>query len=279
MTIRRFSIRALFIAVTFIACLCSVVTYVTYAGRKRAAALYQLEGKLSSSGVDGYAIPAERSHQWDSIVEAVSPFSYSPPIARIAFAYDARLSPADIQLLASFPELEELRFNNTNLNDDLLARLDNCHNLRRLSMAGTSVTDAVARHLVLRCNNIVEADLYGCDVGDLMLSELLRLRTIRRIDLRYTNVSGKAIKCPNSPIEELELEGTQASDELIASLQTCANLRNLNLSGCPVTNRSIAVLSKMKNLSWVDLSGTDISHDDVRMLQTALPNCSVRKSD
>jgi hypothetical protein len=280
MTIFRFTLRTLFVGLTLVAVLFAVLAYVTQAGRKRAAVLKALEPKFTSTGVTGWAIPTEEWRAWHGLWGVMGENNYSPPIETISFAYHAVLTAADCRSLNSFPELRKLSFTRTNANDQMLLELGRFNRLATIYLEDTEISDVAACHVIENCPSISEIDLYSCKVGDRTLIAVLQLGEVRRADFRYTEISGQAaIPLLNCPIEELELEGSKANDEVVAALRSCEKLGLLNLGGCPVTDRCTAYLREMRQLWWLDLSGTQVSDDAVESLRKALPDCSIRKSN
>lgn len=122
--------------------------------------------------------------------------------------------------------------------------------------------------------HLLLAGMYGRDwasIGSIRWSEIAtnaqlletgkRCRRLKRLDLRSSRVSAKAIaglgKCRS--LEKLNLRDTAADDEAISQFGQLKRLTTLDLSGTLVTDRSLAVLKSLPQLNQVDVRFSAVS--------------------
>jgi hypothetical protein len=76
---------------------------------------------------------------------------------------------------------------------------------------------------------------------------------------------------------EVDLAGTEVSDEDIAQLQHVDNLKAVDLRRTTITPKAIDYLRAIKTLEVVQLANTDVTAEDVKSLEQALPGAVISR--
>jgi hypothetical protein len=112
--------------------------------------------------------------------------------------------------------------------------------------------------------------LYCCkNVRDISLLE--RLTTLKLLDLRGTGVTDLSPLAALVSLRRIEASGIPIYD--VEPLAELTNLQELDLSDTEVSD--LAPLSNLKKLQVLDVRGTKVSREDVKRLQSMLPNCEI----
>ena len=74
-----------------------------------------------------------------------------------------------------------------------------------------------------------------------------------------------------SHLEDLDVNGTQVTDEGLGRLRNLRELRGLSVGGPQITDKGLASLAELRGLRDLSLSRTGVTDDGVRTLQHALP--------
>ncbi len=138
-----------------------------------------------------------------------------------------------------------------------------------VTRVGLGVLDDLSR---LRSLN-----LCGTRVTDRGLPSLAGLRLLRDLDLGLTRVTGSGLLnlAPLTRLERLSLNRSWANDDGLVFLPEFPRLRHLVLDGTRITDASVGRLARLGGLRQLDILGSRISPTGRRMLQRALPRCSV----
>ena len=154
--------------------------------------------------------------------------------------------------LDPFVNLESLDMSYSTFGNSAMSSLEGMHNLRRLYLRDTSVTDEGLKHIA-GLTRLEELDLYGVRVTDRGIAYLKDLKELRK----------------------LILLGAPITDESIPVIAGMAHLRELNLYRSRVTNSGLARLAGLHELSAVDLRYSRVTAGGVDTLRAAVPACEI----
>ena len=154
--------------------------------------------------------------------------------------------------LDPFVNLESLDMSYSTIGNNAMASLAGMHNLRRLYLRDTSVTDDGIKHIA-GLTKLEELDLYGVRISDRGMAHLKDLKELRK----------------------LILLGAPITDESISVIAGMTHLQELNLYRSKVTNSGIARLTNLRELSTIDLRYSRATATGVDGLHAALPNCTI----
>ena len=154
--------------------------------------------------------------------------------------------------LDPFVNLESLDMSYSTFGNNAMSSLAAMHNLRRLYLRDTSVTDEGLKHIA-GLTKLEELDLYGVKVTDRGIAYLKDLKELRK----------------------LILLGAPITDESIPVLAGMTHLRELNLYRSRVTNSGLARLAALHELSAVDLRYSRVTAGGVDALRAAVPACEI----
>lgn len=123
-----------------------------------------------------------------------------------------------LELLKSFPNLERLSLDFTEVSDAAMVHLAGAEKLTDLSLALTGVTDAGLARLT-HLKNLEHLDLFGTRVTDAGIAHLAKLPKLKRLDLRGTQVTDEGEQLlrqhlPNVEILRRPLDGPVRSRRL-----------------------------------------------------------------
>ncbi len=154
--------------------------------------------------------------------------------------------------LDPFVNLESLDMSYSTFGNSAMSSLEGMHNLRRLYLRDTSVTDEGIKHIA-GLTKLEELDLYGVRVTDRGIAYLKDLKELRK----------------------LILLGAPITDESIPVIAGMSHLRELNLYRSRVTNSGLARLAALHELSAVDLRYSRVTASGVDTLRAAVPACEI----
>ncbi len=154
--------------------------------------------------------------------------------------------------LDPFVNLESLDMSYSTFGNSAMSSLEGMHNLRRLYLRDTSVTDEGIKHIA-GLTKLEELDLYGVRVTDRGIAYLKDLKELRK----------------------LILLGAPITDESIPVIAGMSHLRELNLYRSRVTNSGLARLAALHELSAVDLRYSRVTAGGVDTLHAAVPACEI----
>jgi hypothetical protein len=118
----------------------------------------------------------------------------------------------------------------------------------------------------------IQTSLKQVDVQPLEKRGLITAQDTRGVSINFVNVKNVTpdmideIKKIGNSIYELKLNGQNAVDDLLASMPTLGNLRNLNLSGSSVSDKGIFLLTKFTALENLYLYETNVTDGAIEVL-------------
>ncbi|MBX9687706.1 MAG: hypothetical protein K2X27_13445 [Candidatus Obscuribacterales bacterium] len=146
---------------------------------------------------------------------------------------DAALEAQVLNEIAGKKELEVLRLNDSDLNDEGLAHvIASKKNLYWLECHASQISNNGLKHLS-SLKNLKKLNVSRCDIGDEGISYLLNCKGLESLDLGNTNVTDKSIelllKLPK--LDNLNLENTQVTKACLETLTRFPSLKGLNING------------------------------------------------
>jgi Leucine Rich repeat len=154
-------------------------------------------------------------------------------------------------LLARLPRLDGADFDDSDLSDSGLARLQGL-DLHYLCLLQTKVTDAGVRH-IRSLTNLEDLYLSHTSVGDAGMADLATLPKLSVLHVNETNVTDLGIN----------------------SIVKLPALKFLDLSGTRMGDDGAALLASKVRLQVINLEGTRVSPSAIRALRAALPNADI----
>ena len=147
----------------------------------------------------------------------------------------------------------ELALPDADLDDDAFRSIGTCKNLIWLDISGNTLSS----------NRLV--NLESCE----KLTQLFACRC--RFDLETLNQLSRI-----TTLEELDLTGTDLTDQGLLELAVLPSLKILSLGRTEISDAGIAHLSQFKNLESVDLTGTAVTAAGLSRLKAAMPKLIIR---
>ncbi len=116
-------------------------------------------------------------------------------------------------------------------------------------------------------------------VSDEGLKKLLKLRSLKKLDLSENSITDAGLKESVSKMEnldELNLSGTKVTDAGVASLRSLKHLRKLWLRDLrSVSDASVPVLISLPEMQDLELQKTNITANGIQALAKALPKSEI----
>lgn len=146
---------------------------------------------------------------------------------------------------------------NTIINDGQFIHLNLSHNLKRLLLDYTPITDLSLQYIGKKCNNLQELSLVNCIISDNGSPAFQQLISLNRLNLSRCKISDKTIRAMNN-LMELENLDISFNDlitiasvkEVVESLKR--NLKMLNIVACKKI--SLFDYNNLKNKSQLQIN-------------------------
>lgn len=126
-------------------------------------------------------------------------------------------------------------------------------------------------------DSLIVLGLSGTPVTDQGMKTIGQIRTVERLDLQNSKVTGSGFR----ELQNLKLlktlwaNGLKVANEDIAFLTSCRQLEELSLSSSEINDGAVPHLKKLASLKVLNLRGTHISTKGIADLQNALPECKL----
>jgi serine/threonine protein kinase len=169
--------------------------------------------------------------------------------------------------------------NNQGVNESAMANLKVLRSLTSLNLSGTTVTDGNLTQLkgLRRLKELVLADTHN--LTDFGLSNFSDCRGLVHLDLNNSAAAtnqGLDFFSGFKDLAEVSLFKSEVTDDGLAALKDCKNLRYLGLFGCEkLKGPGLANLKDCKNLKELDARRSKISETDVAEFKKVHPECKV----
>ena len=251
---RRFSLRALLLAVLAAGIFCGWVAYqARFLKNNYAWCKYNNAITLK---------PVSNEWFWRPLVGDAA--------VTVSRAATGRLSPGVLDRVKRWTEAEELLLEGPVITDTNLAFVRGFDQLTLLSLHNTSVTDAGTRHLAhLRglkglCVSHNRNKLFGSpDITDAGLRNLVGGKGLDHFGvtgpITDEGLSIIVSHCPNLLL--LQLDGSRITEKGLATLQRLKKLSHLSLTDNPSIDDAAALeLAGVPSLRQVSLEGTRVTH-------------------
>jgi hypothetical protein len=182
--------------------------------------------------------------------------------------------------LKALPHIEELWFQDVELDDDDVANLKHLRKLKMLTFVDGTLSGSnpprnfeFLRHL----RKLESLTLSNSEFGDRDAANIAHTSTLKDLYL-YASAIGDDGMVQIQRLTNLELlglNGTRVTDTGIARISGLQKLHYLALSDCKVTDEAIQHLLKMSGLRTIELYRTKVTKKGFRDLRQALPSCKV----
>lgn len=189
---------------------------------------------------------------------------------------DLRDCPLDnAQLTAAVADLTQLRAlrlngtsGRTTVDDDGLAALANCPELKVLAVDGLWVSGQGLEHLK---RNLKLSELYasGTTLDDDAVALLAALPALRKLRLSKTTVGTEGLATlAELPLEELDVsEASSINDETLAVIGKMKSLKRLNLWRDTITDVGVEQLAGLTQLEWLNVDNTHLTDAGLQHLK------------
>ena len=120
-------------------------------------------------------------------------------------------------------------------------------------------------------------DLEGTEISGDGLDLISSLTNLQKLILNNTAISDDALKHLRgmTSLRILWLDGTTITDNGLQHVRHLTNLQVLDLNNTEITDDGLKHLTGLKSLKSLYLSGTQTTDNGVKILQQALPNCTM----
>ncbi|MFT3685563.1 MAG: P-loop NTPase fold protein [Phycisphaerales bacterium] len=176
------------------------------------------------------------------------------------------------------PSLQTLYLDGTAVTDKGLEHIRRLLSLTNLSFKRTAVTDNGLEHLK-GLASLLELSLSYTSVTDKGLEHLIGLLSLEYLTLNGTAVTDRGLghlkQLPS--IHYLNLDDTAVTDKGLEHLKDRRRLLTLSLERTKVTDKGLEHIKGLTSLRTLYLNDTAVSENGVRMLQTFLPDISIRR--
>ncbi|QDU44409.1 Leucine Rich repeats (2 copies) [Symmachiella dynata] len=161
----------------------------------------------------------------------------------------------DLALLQQTPGLRTLKLQTTRITDAGIQHLSSVPQLQKLDLGGTEITNAGLDHLQ-SLEELQELAIADTAVSDDGIAKLAGLKTLTVLDASGTNLTDASLKTLSEiPIlKTLKLDGCNLTDEGLTVLKNCKSLTSLSLDEIPLTG------SFLKELQGVPLEDLSLAH-------------------
>lgn len=167
---------------------------------------------------------------------------------------DTSVHDHDLDMLRSWPQLQVLVLENTEITEVALRAVGDCHGLT---------------HLVLDESTVRDRDV-------LALAKLQNLNDLYLIDTAITEEALRTIGRLKS-LRFLNLNRCRVSDDGLRFLRGLRQLKGIVLEGTAITDAGLRHVQAMPALDDIYLGNTAVSDEAVLKFQLAMPRCKVNR--
>lgn len=179
-----------------------------------------------------------------------------PPRPFVITGIELRNNPeignADLEVIKPLNNLEVLKIEGTNIDDNGVKILANWTEVRWLNLSRTKVTDAGLANF-RNCHKLYFLSLQNTSISN---AGLMHLQSCSKLKLLYLNQ-------------------TKLTDEAFQFIQNWTELEAIELIGVSVSDRIIPALQTLKKLTYCDLTKTKVTPDGIKQLSISLPQCKI----
>ncbi len=214
------------------------------------------------------------------VLTGLEPLQGCPRLRRLVLD-DGVNNNSDLSALAGLPALEDLSLQYIQLDARLWRQVGQLTRLRRLDLSVTDLNARSVAHLA-GLASLEVLHLASSTLTDAGIKHLQGLTGLLHLQLDDTNISAKGLevllRLPRlcclglaemrrvdwaflsrlSTLRQLDLSGTDVSDQTLKQLAGLSGLRELRLSNSEVHGRGLASLTNLKLLEVLDLSATGL---------------------
>jgi hypothetical protein len=197
-------------------------------------------------------------------------------VAYVAFPENVDVAVEELQVLKTFRNLRMLSLGyNKSISNDSLVVVGELRELDTVHLAGCpTITDAGLAHLS-KLAQLRRLLLYGCNIDGSGIEHLSKL-PIEELDLQSTNVSDENLFSLRelTTLRRLNLADTRVTGRALTSIRNLVNLRNLYLQNTGVDDEGLRELAALSRLDYLYLWNTKVTDEGVAKLKESLPALS-----
>ncbi len=178
--------------------------------------------------------------------------------------------------LKELVQLKALNLSSPKITDAGLEHLRALNQLEHLTLQSPRITDAGLKHLG-RMTSLRQLWLEDCAVTGRGLKHLKGLKNLQDLALKGAQIKGAGLGYLKGlcQLKMMDLEDNPVDDAGLLDLSGLIQLQELNLSSTGVTDAGLQHLTELKQLVSLYLRDTRVTDDGAKMLQEALPHCTI----
>jgi hypothetical protein len=178
-----------------------------------------------------------------------------------------QVTDAGVRHLARMKQLVQLELVALPLTDACASIFDNFSRLESLNLADTQIGDVVLER-VAKMPELFDLNLSQTKVTDAGVRHLARCQKLRLVNLKQTAISDSSLRvlATFSAAMQLVLRGTKITSRGIAHLKPLAGLQMLLLDNTLIDDSACATIAGFAQLDWLNLEGTRITGAGLKRL-------------
>lgn len=172
--------------------------------------------------------------------------------------------------LEEHPNRTEAKYSNIQISETSMTYIGKMSRLRMLSLSGCTVKDQWLKYL--EPLQLEQIDLGDCDITDDAMQELVKIKTLRAVQLNgCTKIGDRGLEIITQlPLTELYVSKSKVTNGGVKFLTACKSLQRLDVSTTKITSSELPNLARM-NLLTLDLSDLQLHAKDLAAFRNA-PN-------
>ncbi len=183
----------------------------------------------------------------------------------------------DLECFKDCIKLTELDLSHTRVSNAGLVHFKNCKRLKKLQLGYTPIGDAGLQNFI-DCEDLIHLNLADLNVTDQGLGNFKDCEKLNTLDLRATKVSSSGLANFKDArhLRIVYLTETKIGDAALVNFKNSKEqLRNLDLLGTEVTDEGLKHLAIFTKLERLDLRKTKVTKAGIEYLQEKLPQCKI----
>lgn len=173
------------------------------------------------------------------------------------------------------PQLENLNFHYTPVNDEGLKHIGDLTSLERLEIVHTHFTDEGAKHLD-KLTNMKRIQIGSREATGAAVAPLRAMKQLRELDLHDGQATTEGVKYASEipSLTVLRVYGP-VKDEGMQHIGKLVNLEMLIVQSAQITDAGLAPIAGLKKLKRLEIQGNKITDAGVAKLKESLPDLEV----
>jgi hypothetical protein len=172
--------------------------------------------------------------------------------------------------------IKTLNLDNCGITDDGLKSLNKFPNLQNLYLDATKITDKGMESLALFVPHLKVLTISSDSklTGD-CLNAVAKLHNLTQLEARSTNIAAGFKHFQQTKLEDLQIGGSNISDEDLQVLSAIKTLKVIGVSGCDITDHGLDHLSRLK-LTSIDLTNCRrVTKGGIRSFEAQEAHCRI----